>query len=141
MIDIGKKFSVPRMARASGFIRLKSETLKKIKARRVPKGDVFSVAQTAAVMAVKRTPELIPLTHPISITSADVRFKMEQNGIKVTVEVKSIEKTGVEMEALVGVVGALLTIWDMVKGLEKNKFGQYPTTLIEDIHILRKVKG
>lgn len=141
MIDVSEKLSVTRMARASGFIRLRHETLKKIKAGQVPKGDVFSVAQTAAIMAVKRTPELVPLTHPISITGTDVKFNTEQNGIKVTVEVKSIGKTGVEMEALVGVASALLTIWDMVKGLEKDKAGQYPATSIEDIRVLRKVKG
>ncbi len=141
MVDIGAKPTVPRMARASGFIRLKPETLKMIRAGKVPKGDVLAVAQTAAILAVKRTPELVPLTHPIPITSTDVKFKLEKKGIQATVEVKSTGKTGVEMEALVGVAGALLTIWDMVKGMEKDRAGQYPTTSIEDIRVLRKVKG
>jgi cyclic pyranopterin phosphate synthase len=129
------------MAMASGFIRLKPETLKKIKAGEVPKGDVLSVAQTAAILAAKRTPELIPLAHQIQITGTDVNFRMERQGIRVTVEVKSTGRTGVEMEALVGVASALMTIWDMVKGLEKDKSGQYPKTSIEDIRILGKVKG
>lgn len=129
------------MAMASGFIRLKPETLKKIKAGEVPKGDVLSVAQTAAILAAKRTPELIPLAHQIQITGTDVKFKMERQGIRVIVEVKSTGRTGVEMEALVGAASALMTIWDMVKGLEKDKAGQYPKTSIEDIRILRKVKG
>lgn len=141
MVDIGAKPAVPRMARASGFIRLKSATLKKIEAGKVPKGDVLAVAQTAAILAVKRTPELVPLTHPIPITGTDVGFRLERDGIRVTVDVRSTGKTGVEMEALVGVASALLTIWDMVKGLEKDKAGQYPTTSIDDIRVLRKVKG
>ncbi len=141
MVDIGAKPTVSRMAKASGFIRLGQKTLKHIKAGKVPKGDVLSVAQTAAILAVKRTPELVPLTHVIPITSTDVKFKMERSGIRVTVDVGSTGKTGVEMEALVGVASALLTIWDMVKGLEKDKAGQYPTTSIEDIRVLRKVKG
>jgi len=107
----------------------------------VPKGDVLAVAQTAAILAVKRTPELIPLTHKITITGTDVIFKSEKQGIRVEVEVKSTGQTGVEMEALVGVTGALLTIWDMVKSLEKDEAGQYPTTSIEDIRVLKKVKG
>ncbi len=129
------------MARASGFIHLKPTTLRAIKTGKVPKGDVLAVAQTAAILAVKRTPELVPLTHPIQITGTDVNFKMEKNGVQVTVEVRSAGKTGVEMEALVGVAGALLTIWDMVKGLEKDRAGQYPTTSIEKIRVLKKVKG
>ena len=106
----------------------------------MPKGDVLVVAQTAAILAVKRTPELIPLTHQITITGTDVIFKLEE-GIRVEVEVKSTGQTGVEMEALVGVSSALLTIWDMVKSLEKDEAGQYPTTSIEDIRVLKKVKG
>lgn len=141
MVDISTKPAVPRVARASGFICLGLETLKKIKAGKVPKGDVLAVAQTAAILAVKRTPELVPLTHPILITDTDVKFEMERHGIRVTAEVKSTGGTGVEMEALVGVTSALLTIWDMVKGLEKDEAGQYPTTSIEDIRVLRKVKG
>jgi cyclic pyranopterin phosphate synthase len=140
-VDISEKPEVPRVAVASGFIRLKPETLKKIKAGEVPKGDVLSVAQTAAILAVKRTPELIPLTHQIQITGTDVKFRMERQGIRATVEVRSTGKTGVEMEALVGVTSALMTIWDMVKGLEKDRAGQYPKTSIEDVRILKKVKG
>jgi cyclic pyranopterin phosphate synthase len=140
-VDISAKPEVPRMAVASGFIRLKPETLRKIGAGEVPKGDVLSVAQTTAILAVKRTPELIPLAHPIPITGIDVKFEMERHGIRATVEVRSTGKTGVEMEALVGTASALLTVWDMVKGLEKDESGQYPKTLIEDIRVLRKVKG
>jgi len=141
MVDISAKPRVPRTAQASGFIRLKPETLQKIKAGEVPKGDVLAVAQTAAILAVKRTPELVPLTHQIAITGTDVNFKLEKEGVRVSVEVRSTGQTGVEMEALVGVASALLTVWDMVKGFEKDEAGQYPTTSIEDIRVLRKVKG
>ncbi|HDI12764.1 MAG TPA: cyclic pyranopterin monophosphate synthase MoaC [Hadesarchaea archaeon] len=141
MVDISQKPLTSRVARASGFIRLKRETLKKVVKGEIPKGDVFAVAQTAAIMAIKDVPKPIPLAHPISITGADVKFKVRKEGIGVMVEVKSVGKTGVEMEALVGVAGALLTIWDMVKALEKDKAGQYPTTSIEKIRVLKKVKG
>jgi len=141
MIDISTKPAVPRTAVASGFIHLKKETLKKIKAGKVPKGDVLTIAQTAAILAVKRTPELVPLTHPIPLTGTDVGFKFEEDGIRVNVEVRSTGQTGVEMEALVGVTSALLAIWDMVKGLEKDEAGQYPTTAITDVKVVKKVKG
>ncbi len=141
MVDIGHKEVVSRVARASGFIRLKKETLKKIETKDVPKGDVIAVAQTAAILAVKKTTDLVPLTHPIPITGTVVDVKIEKTGVRVEVEVRSTGQTGVEMEALSGVSGALLTIWDMVKGFEKDKAGQYPSTLIEDIRVIRKVKG
>jgi cyclic pyranopterin phosphate synthase len=141
MVDISDKPAVPRRAMASGFIHLKEETLEKIRAGKVPKGDVLTVAQTAAILAVKRTPEIVPLTHPIPLTSTDVGFKFEDAGIRVKVEVQSIGQTGVEMEALVGVTSALLAIWDMVKGLEKDDAGQYPTTSITDVKVIEKVKG
>lgn len=141
MVDISGKPAVPRTAAASGFIHLKEGTIEKIKASEVPKGDVLAVAQTAAILAVKRTPELILLTHPIPITGVDVSFKLEGNGVRVNVEVRSTGQTGVEMEALAGVASALLTIWDMVKGLEKDEDGQYPTTAIADIKVIKKLKG
>jgi len=141
MVDISAKPGVPRTARASGFIRLRSETLNQIEAGKVPKGDVLAVAQTAAILAVKRTPELVPLTHQIAVTGTDVDFTLEKEGIRVSVEVKSTGQPGVEMESLVGVASALLTVWDMVKGFEKDEAGQYPTTAIDDIRVLKKVKG
>jgi cyclic pyranopterin phosphate synthase len=141
MVDIGGKPQVQRTAVASGRILLKPETVGKIKAGEIPKGDVLTVAQTAAILAVKRTPELVPLTHPLPIVSVDVNLKLEKDGVGVKVEVKSTGQTGVEMEALAGVAAALLTVWDMVKGLEKDKDGQYPTTKITDIRVERKVKG
>lgn len=141
MIDIGGKPRVQRTAVASGRVIVRPGTVRKIKAGEVPKGDVLTVAQTAAILAVKRTPELVPLTHPIPITGVSVNFDLEEDGVAVRVEVRSTGQTGVEMEALSGVVAALLTVWDMVKGLEKDEAGQYPTTRITDIRVERKVKG
>jgi cyclic pyranopterin phosphate synthase len=141
MVDVGAKPEVPRSATASGLIRLKSSTIEKIKIGEVPKGDVLTVARTAAILAVKRTPELIPLTHPIPITGVDVDLELEDEGVRARVEVRSTGQTGVEMEALVGAAAALLTVWDMVKGLEKDEAGQYPTTEITEIKVERKVKG
>ncbi len=141
MVDISAKPEVQRVAKATGFIKLKPDTLEKIRKGELPKGDVLTVAKTAAILAVKRVPEFIPLAHPISITGSNVEFKLEGSGVRVFVEVKSYGKTGVEMEALAGASGALLTIWDMVKAFEKDEGGQYPTTRIEDIKVLEKVKG
>lgn len=135
----GKKASL-RRAVAKGDIFLKDETVKAIKNNDVPKGDVLTVAKTAAVIAVKRTPELIPGCHPIPLTYIGVDFKIEGNRIIAVCEVSSESKTGVEMEALTGASIALLTIWDMVKEIEKDDKGQYPYTSIGNIRVVEKVK-
>jgi len=140
MVDISDKEDVVRIATAEGFIRLKKETLEAVLENKVVKGNVLAVANTAAVLAVKKTPELIPMCHPIPITSIQVCFDIKSGGIKAECTVKSVSKTGVEMEALTGVSVALLTIWDMVKSIEKVD-GQYSTTAIEDIKVVRKVKS
>jgi len=140
IVDISEKNDVLRIATAEGHIKLREETLKAIKENKIKKGDVLSVASTAAVLAVKKTPELIPMCHPIPITSVDVTFDIDE-AIKVTCTVKSFGKTGVEMEAITGVSIALLTIWDMVKYLEKDEAGNYPDTVIENIRVVRKEKG
>ncbi len=141
MIDIGGKDHVNREAKASGFIKLDHNTVEKIENREVPKGNVLSVAKTAGIMAIKNTTQIIPLTHPIPITGAEVNFGVQENGVEVEVEVKSKGQTGVEMEALSGVMASLLTVWDMVKGFEKDEEGQYPGTRIMDIRVEEKVKG
>jgi cyclic pyranopterin phosphate synthase len=140
VVDISDKKDVPRVAIAEGCIKLKDGTLKAITENKIKKGDVLSVASTAAILAVKKTPELIPMCHPIPVTSIDVTFTIN-NGIRVTCTVKSMGKTGVEMEAITGVSAALITIWDMVKYLEKDKSGNYPDTVIENIRVVKKVKG
>ncbi|KXA92370.1 molybdenum cofactor biosynthesis protein MoaC [candidate division MSBL1 archaeon SCGC-AAA259E17] len=140
MVDISGKDQVKRKSKATGFIKLESESVERIKSGNVEKGDVLSVAQTAGIMAVKNTPGIVPLTHPIPITGADIDFEFEDEGIKVTVNVESKGQTGVEMEALTGLMSTLLTIWDMVKFYEKDGEGQYLNTRIEDIKVLEKVK-
>ncbi|WP_456328208.1 cyclic pyranopterin monophosphate synthase MoaC, partial [Archaeoglobus sp.] len=126
MVDISEKKEVVRIARAEGFIRLKKETIEAIKSGNVPKGDVLTTANIAGILAVKKTPEIIPMCHPIPITSVSIDFELSDEGIKAICTVKSVGKTGVEMEALTGVSVALLTIWDMVKALEKDETGNYP---------------
>jgi len=141
MVEISSKKDVLRIARASGRIKLKPETMKLIKKGGVKKGNVLTAAQIAAISAIKKTPELIPLCHNIPITSIDVAFNFNKNEIEAVVEVKSTGKTGVEMEALVGAGTALLVIWDMVKAVEKDEHGQYPDTRITDIKVVEKIKG
>jgi len=141
MIDISEKETIIRIATASGKINISTETINRIKDNQIAKGEVFTIAKIAAINAVKKTPDLIPFCHPIPIKSVDVNFKIENDTIiKVTCMVKSIAQTGVEMEALTGVNIALLNIWDVVKMYEKDKEGQYPTTLIYDIKVEEKVK-
>jgi len=140
MIDISEKDTIIRIAVASGRIKLEKETINRIKNKQVEKGDAFTVAKVAAISAVKKVPDLIPFCHPISITNVDIGFEIEDNTIKVTCKVKSIAKTGVEMEALTGVSVALLNLWDVVKMYEKDEKGQYPSTLIYDIKVVQKIK-
>jgi cyclic pyranopterin phosphate synthase len=140
MVDISKKNIVARSATAEGFIELSSSTLEAVTEHKIKKGEVLETAKLAAVNGVKQTPNLIPLCHPIPITGVDIEFKISATGIKVACQVKADYKTGVEMEALTGVNCALLTIWDMVKYLEKDNSGQYPSTRIHDIRVTRKHK-
>jgi len=141
MIDISKKRDVERIATVSGSIKLKSSTVERIKSGNIKKGDVLGCAKTAAILAVKKTPDMIPLCHPISIEAVKVVFSIGKSDIKATVSVKSIGKTGVEMDALHGLSVALLTIWDMVKSEEKDETGNYPHTWIEKIKVDKKEKG
>jgi len=141
MADITRKEDVHREAAARGRIRLKKSTISAIMDGRVPKGDVLVVSEVAAVMAVKGTPDLIPACHVIPITRVEVDYEVGADSVTATCTVVSTSKTGVEMEALTGACVALLTIWDMTKELEKDRRGQYPTTSIEGIRVLRKVKG
>lgn len=141
IVDITKKPTVRRRATASGMIRLKRSTIDAIRSGQVKKGDVFTMARLAAIMAVKDTPRLIPFCHPIPITGLDVDFKPGAESVTVMVTVTSLGQTGVEMEALAGVSAALLNIWDMVKYLEKDETGNYPETAISEIRVLEKSKN
>jgi len=142
MVDISGKDVVYREAVAEGVIRLKPETIKRILEGRVEKGDVFTVSRVAAIAAVKRTPDLLPLCHNIPITHVGVEFRViGDDRILARVSVKTTARTGVEMEALVGVSVALLNIWDMVKKYEKDGSGQYLDTFIEYVRVVYKRKG
>jgi len=141
MVDIGGKKDVKRKAVATGEIVLKPATLTAIKAGRIAKGDALVAAEVAALQAIKKVWEVLPHTHQIPITSAGVNLKVGDGVVSATVTVEATYKTGVEMEALYGVSVALLTVWDMVKSLEKDENGQYPGTKIREIRLVSKVKG
>ena len=141
MIDVSGKEVVHREAEASGRINLKPETIERIRSGEVKKGDPLPAAEIACILAVKKTPDIIPLCHPIPITSVDAEFRIADDHIEARCRVTADYKTGVEMEALTGVMAALLTIWDMVKYLEKDTDGQYPSTVITDVKVTEKRKG
>ena len=140
MVDVSAKPEVYREAKAKGLIKLKPETLKLIMKGKVEKGDVFSVAKVAGIMAAKNTSNLIPLCHPLPLTNVELDLRIIENGVEVESTVKTKAQTGVEMEALVAVSVALLTVWDMVKQYEKDVGGQYPWTVVEDVRVVSKVK-
>jgi cyclic pyranopterin monophosphate synthase len=141
MIDVSGKKVVSRKAVAAGVIKLKASTVEAIREGKIKKGDPLTVGEIAAILAVKKTPELIPLCHNIPIGKAHVEYKLEENSIEARCTVTTNAQTGVEMEALAGVTTALLNIWDMTKYLEKDENGQYPDAVITDIRVLEKVKG
>ena len=141
MVDVSGKAEVFREATAKGKIRLKAETVSLIREEKIAKGDPLYTAKIAGVLAAKKTSELVPLCHPLPLTSVEVEAKIvEKTAVEVTATVKTKAQTGVEMEALAAASVGLLTIWDMVKQYEKNPVGQYPNTVIEKIHVLRKLK-
>ena len=115
--------------------------MRAIQEGKVIKGNVLATARVAAILAVKETPRIIPLCHPIPLSGIVVDFAEGDGFIRATVLVRSRGPTGVEMEALTGVAVALLTIWDMVKSAEKDGAGQYPETGIDGIRVLSKKKG
>jgi len=140
MVDVTEKRDVLRIARAEGYIRLRKDTVMAIEENRVEKGNVLNTATIAGILAVKKTSYLIPMCHPLQITGVKIDFDVFEDRIRAVCEVKYTGKTGVEMEALTGVSAALLTIWDMVKSMEKDENGQYPETEIYGIRVVEKLK-
>lgn len=140
MVDITEKHDVYREAEAVGRIRLRRETIERIKRGEIRKGDVVTTAKIAGILAAKRTPEIIPLTHPIPITNTELEIEVGEEEVEVRARVKTTYKTGVEIEALTAVATALITIWDMVKEYEKDPQGQYPETEITGIRVTHKLK-
>jgi len=122
MVDVGSKPSTARVAVASGRIRMRPQTLRLIARGRATKGDVLGIARIAAIQAAKRTSEMIPLAHPIAITRITVDFAMVQRpaAVRVVTRVECRGQTGVEMEALTAAAAALLTVYDMVKAVDRG---------------------
>jgi cyclic pyranopterin phosphate synthase len=140
MVDISSKDVVMREATAVGEIRLKPSTIKRIRTGRIGKGDAIAAAEVAAIMAAKRTPQILPFCHSIPITTIRTQHSFHGDRLWAESYVKGQAKTGVEMEALTATTTYLLTIWDMVKQYEKDANGQYPTTLISNLKVTKKIK-
>lgn len=141
MINISEKPIVRRYADASGKILLKPETISAIKEGTVKKGDVFSSAKIAGIQGAKEAWSRMPYCHQVPLESVDFRMEISGNEVKVSCGVLANWKTGVEMDALSCVSSGLLTIWDMVKYIEKDETGNYPSTNMFDIKVETKEKG
>ncbi len=141
MVDVSGKAQVFREATATGYIKLKPKTIDLIEANKIAKGDPLYTAKIAGVLAAKKTSDLIPLCHPLPLTNVEVMVKVSNKStVEATATVKTRAQTGVEMEALTAVSAALLTVWDMTKQYEKDPDGQYPSTVIENIFVVKKLK-
>ncbi len=136
MVNVGAKDETVRKAVARGEVLMSPETLRRLKEGAAPKGDVLAAARVAGIMATKNTPHLIPLCHPIQITSSSVEFSFPEGrpSVEIEVTVESTGRTGVEMEALTGVSVAALTIYDMCKSLDRGM-------VIGDIRLMLKSGG
>ena len=136
MVDVSHKPDTTRIAIAKGEVLMRPETLEIIKAGELKKGDLLTIAQLAGVMAAKRTAELIPLCHPLPLSQVEVDLELDTNlpGIRINASVRTVGKTGVEMEALTAVSVAALTVYDMAKAVEK-------TMRIQNIRLVEKRGG
>ena len=134
MVDVTDKPPSYRTATAAGTVRMLPSTVDAIRTGGVPKGDVLAVAQVAGIMAAKRTSEIVPMCHPLSLTGVDIRFALREDAVDIEAIVKCKGETGVEMEALHGVSAADLTVYDMCKALQKDM-------VISDIRLLEKTGG
>jgi cyclic pyranopterin phosphate synthase len=140
MVDISEKPSSLRKSIAEGEIVLQTSTIDAVRTNKTKKGNVLSVSKIAAIMAAKKTSEIIPLCHQIPLASVGVSFEFLEDRIRCTCEVAATYSTGIEMEALVGVTTGLLSIWDMTKYLEKDFKGQYPLARLEGVRVTKKEK-
>ncbi len=134
MVDVGGKLITARTAEASGFVQMAESTVVAVRERRTPKGDPLETARLAGIMAAKRTGELIPLCHPLALTHADVQITLEDNGARITATASTSAQTGVEMEALTAVSVAALTLYDMLKAIDRG-------IVIGEIRLERKIGG
>ena len=134
MVDVSDKAETRRMARAGGHVRMTRATREQIAARALPKGDVFTVARIAGILAAKRTAETIPLCHPLPLSDVQMDLSLDATGVAIMATTVCVGRTGVEMEALAAVTGAALTIYDMCKAVDKNM-------VVENIRLLEKTGG
>jgi cyclic pyranopterin phosphate synthase len=134
MVDVTDKEVTERRAVAAGLVRMSPETRALVSERRLDKGDALETARIAGIMAAKRTADLIPLCHPLPLTGIDVTLEAVDDGIRISATVRTAERTGVEMEALTAVSVAALTVYDMVKGVERG-------AEITDVRLLEKSGG
>ena len=136
MVDVGAKPDTERVAVAGGSVYMQPETLRLIRDGAIKKGDVLTIARIAGIMAAKRTSELIPLCHPISLTQIEVEIALDEdaNAAHIRASARTVGKTGVEMEALTAVTVAALTIYDMAKAVDRSM-------RLSDIHLLEKRGG
>lgn len=134
MVDVSAKPSTDRRATARGKLLLSRETLELVKEGRTPKGDVLGAARIAGIMAAKRTPDLIPLAHPLPLSHASVDLTFDRDGIVIEATVGTTAPTGVEMEALTAVAVAGLTLYDMLKAIERG-------ATLTDIRLVAKSGG
>jgi cyclic pyranopterin monophosphate synthase len=138
--DVGAKPRLHRRAVVIGELAVSAATRRAVRAGRVEKGDPMAAGELAGLLAMKRTPELIPHCHSVALTSSRVELRVSARGVRVRAEAEAVDRTGVEMEALVGASVALLTVWDMVKYLEKDDRGLYPRTSLGPIRVAAKRK-
>src|SRR5246500_4035762 len=134
MVNVTSKDVTERMASARGFVRMSAAVLRALRQQKLPKGNPLEIARIAGIAAAKRTSEWIPLCHPLPLTHIDVTARLCKNGVELTSRVTTTAQTGVEMEALVGVSAAALTVYDMCKALDKGME-------ITDIVLVEKTGG
>jgi cyclic pyranopterin phosphate synthase len=133
MVDVGAKDDQKRVAKATGHITLKPETIQLIKDNSMKKGDVLTISEVAGIQGGKKTSDLIPLCHPLQITKLDVKATIDETGVRVNSEARCVGKTGIEMEALTAVSVALLTVYDMCKAVDKEMN-------IDEVKLIEKTK-
>lgn len=134
MVDVSEKAVTYRTAKAAGRVWMNPATLEKVRQGSMAKGDVLAVAQVAGIMAAKRTWELIPMCHPLPLTSINITFAFQENALDIQAQVKCSGETGVEMEALTAVSAAALTVYDMCKAVQRDM-------VIDQIRLLEKTGG
>jgi cyclic pyranopterin phosphate synthase len=134
MVDVSGKDVTAREARASGRVLLSAEAVAALRAGRVPKGDALAVARIAGIQGAKRTPDLVPLAHPIALHSVKVELEVTDDGVAITAVTRTADRTGVEMEALTSVTVAALALIDMIKAID-------PAAVISDVRVEEKTGG